>query len=50
MDIDKLKNIIKSNLVSFGLLPEQIDKITEQLLEDITDLFNNKEESKNDRD
>lgn len=50
MDIDKLKSIIKSNLISFGLLPEQIDKITEQLLEDITDLFNNKEESKNDRD
>lgn len=50
MDIDKLKNIIKSNLISVGLLPEQIEKITEQLLEDITDLFNNKEESKNDRD
>ncbi len=39
MDIDKLKNIIKSNLVSFGLQPEQIEQITEQLLSDILDLM-----------
>jgi hypothetical protein len=44
MDIEErdatLKNVIKSNLVSFGLLPEQIEKITEQILDDIISIFN----------
>ncbi len=39
MDIEKLKQTIKSNLVSSGLLPEQIESITEQLLADILDLM-----------
>ena len=50
MDIDerdsRLKNIIKSNLVSFGLLPEQIEKITDQILDDVILIFNNYELSK----
>lgn len=39
MDIEKLKNTIKSNLVSFNLVPEDIEKITEQLLQDILELI-----------
>lgn len=35
MDIDVLRNTIKSNLVSFNLAPDDIEKITEQLLEDL---------------
>ena len=39
MDIDVLRNTIKSNLVSFNLAPDDIEKITEQLLEDILELI-----------
>lgn len=42
MDIDVLRKIIKSNLVSYGLQPDQIDAITEQLLADIIDLVKEK--------
>ena len=38
MDVEQLKQIIKSNLISYGLSPEQIESITEQLLEDILTL------------
>lgn len=38
MDIDKLRQVIKSNLVSFNLTPEDIEKITEHLLEDLLKL------------
>jgi hypothetical protein len=42
MDIERnrelqLKSIIRSNLVSCGLLPEQIDEITLHLYQDIID-------------
>ena len=44
MDIEerdnRLKSVIKSNLVSFGLLPEQIEKITDQILDDVIAVFN----------
>lgn len=49
MDMDILRKIIKSNLISYGLQPDQIDAITEQLLADIIDLINPKGE-KSDRD
>ncbi len=39
MDIDVLKNTIKSNLVSFGLPSEKIEEITMQLLSDIIELL-----------
>ncbi len=39
MDVERLRQTIKSNLVSSGLLPEQIEAITEQLLADILDLM-----------
>lgn len=39
MDIEKLRKIIRSNLVSFTLTPEDIEKITEQLLEDLLKAF-----------
>lgn len=39
MDIEKLRQVIKSNLVSFGLLPEQIEEITTHLLADIMDVI-----------
>jgi hypothetical protein len=39
MDIERLRKTIKSNLVSFNLVPEDIEKITEQLLEDILELL-----------
>ena len=35
----QLKSIIRSNLVSFGLTPEQIEGITEQLFLDIIDVL-----------
>ena len=34
MDIEVMKQVIKSNLVSYPLTPEQIEKITEQLVQD----------------
>lgn len=34
MDIEMLKQIIKSNLVSYPLTPVQIEQISEQLLQD----------------
>ena len=40
MDINKLKQIIKSNLVSFGLSSEQIEEITDHMLADIMDIMN----------
>jgi hypothetical protein len=46
MDIDQLKQLIKSNLVSYPLTPEQIEEITQQLSSDI---INNLGDS-NDRD
>jgi hypothetical protein len=39
----RLKQTIKSNLVSCGLLPEQIEQITEQILDDVVAIFNNYE-------
>lgn len=39
MDIERLRNIIKSNLVSFNLSAEDIEKITEQLLSDVLGVF-----------
>lgn len=39
MDIDHLRSTIKSNLVSFNLSSDDIEKITEQLLEDILELI-----------
>ena len=44
MDIEKLKQTIKSNLVSYGLLTNQIEEIIENLVADIIDLV-----AKNDR-
>jgi hypothetical protein len=47
MDIEerdvRLKNTIKSNLVSFGLLPDQIEQITDQIVDDVIAIFNNYE-------
>ena len=37
------KNTIKSNLVSFGLLPDQIEQITDQIVDDVIAIFNNYE-------
>lgn len=34
-----IQSVIKSNLVSFGLTPEQIDKITTELTADILDIL-----------
>ena len=42
MDIDKLRQVIKSNLVSFGLLPEQIEEITNHLLADLLDVIDDR--------
>ena len=39
MDIESLRHIIKSNLISLGLLPKQIEEITEQMLADIIKLM-----------
>lgn len=39
MDVEKLKNTIKSNLVSFNLTPEEITKITEQILQDVLEII-----------
>jgi len=39
MDIEKLKQTIKSNLVSYGLLVYQIEEITEHLSNDIQALL-----------
>ncbi len=39
MDIEQLKQTIKSNLVSSGLLPYQIEDITVKLLADIIALM-----------
>ena len=36
-----IQSVIKSNLVSFGLTPEQIDKITTELTADILDILEN---------
>ena len=42
MDRDlRISSVIKSNLVSFGLLSEQIDKITIDLTADILDILEN---------
>ena len=38
-----IQSVIKSNLVSFGLTPEQIDKITTELTADILDILENLE-------
>lgn len=40
----QIQSVIKSNLISFGLTPEQIDKITSELRDDIIDILNNYEE------
>ena len=42
MDIEKLRQLIKSNLVSFGLTPEDIEKITEHLIADILDMIDDR--------
>ena len=34
-----IQSVIKSNLISFGLTPEQIDKITTELTADILDIL-----------
>lgn len=39
MDIEELRQTIKSNLVTSGLLVYQIEEITEQLLADIVALM-----------
>ena len=36
-----IQSVIKSNLISFGLTPEQIDKITTELTADILDILEN---------
>ena len=36
-----IQSVIKSNLVSFGLTHEQIDKITTELTADILDILEN---------
>lgn len=36
-----IQSVIKSNLVSFGLTPEQIDKITTEMTADILDILEN---------
>jgi len=36
-----IQSVIKSNLVSFGLTTEQIDKITHELTADILDILEN---------
>ena len=43
MDIDKLRSIIKSNLVSFRLEPGQIEEITEHLLRDVMEFFDERD-------
>ena len=40
MDIEKLKQVIKSNLVSHNLPFEEIDKIAEQILYDVMKIIN----------
>lgn len=39
MDIERLRKTIKSNLVSFNLSVEDIERITELLLEDILEIL-----------
>jgi hypothetical protein len=39
MDIEKLRQTIKSNLVSSGLLPYQIEEITDHILSDVIALM-----------
>ena len=36
-----IQSVIKGNLISFGLMPEQIDKITTELTADILDILEN---------
>lgn len=48
MDIEQLRQIIKSNLITYGLQPNEIEQITEQLQQDILDLLNHEGEN-NDR-
>ena len=36
-----IQSVIKSNLISFGLTPEQIEKITTELTADILDILEN---------
>jgi hypothetical protein len=36
-----IQSVIKSNLISFGLTTEQIDKITTELTADILDILEN---------
>lgn len=43
MDIEQLRQIIKSNLVTYGLQPNEIEQITEQLVADIEDLIDKNE-------
>lgn len=45
-----IQSVIKSNLISFGLTPEQIDKITMQLTADILDVLENFEEGNSPKD
>jgi hypothetical protein len=44
MDIEVLRQTIKSNLVTSGLLVYQIEEITEQILADILALIRNDDE------
>ncbi len=39
MDIEKLKQTIKSNLVSYSIPVENIEKIVENLSRDILEMF-----------
>ena len=39
MDVERLRQTIKSNLVSFNLSSEDIEKITDLLLEDILEII-----------
>ena len=43
MDIDKLRQVIKSNLVSFGLTPDDIEKITDHLLAVVLDVIRDRD-------
>ena len=43
MDIESLKQIIKSNLVSYGLLIYQIEEIVENLSKDVMEMIDDKD-------
>ena len=43
MDQEQLKQIIKSNLVSYGLLPYQIEEIVEHLVRDLQELIDDRD-------